>query len=173
MANKKVYYQEQIKNTILGEIKRHNQYLEDNIDQITETNELIKKNVQTEFLSIKYLKNEYYEPICVDSELNTDFSKLVIDKNFEDAIESIAIEINTDYQSLFLKSRNNEMFFDFEAIKTITLTWMISCVKYIKLLIKFKDPKQGMRPLTKYKNAINNISWNSIRTVKNSNRKGI
>jgi|GEM_PF-7108075 len=150
-------YQSQIEECILEEIERHNLFLQNQVDQIVETNEQIAKNIKTEFLAIKYLTNPYYEPIDTDTELNTNFNKILINEKLKDMITAIAIEINADYQSLFIKEDNKSIYFDFNALKKISSNWLISSIKYIKLLKKFRDYKQGMRPLKKYKNAIKTI----------------
>ncbi|ADG92278.1 hypothetical protein Arnit_0613 [Arcobacter nitrofigilis DSM 7299] len=163
-------YQEKIETCMLDEVKRANEYLNKQYEEIEKTNTEINK-IKTEFILIKLLIDSNYELIRPSIEINSSFNYInIID--IEEVIKEIALEIEHNYQHLFIKERNEEKIFDFEAIRKIAL-FILSSYKLLRLLNKFKrKDKNDFQPLKSYINSLTNIIDNTLNeSLKNEAKK--
>ena len=149
-------YEDSIYKVIREEIENFNEYIESQNKKIEDTNIEIMK-IKTEFIVLKYLVDENYKLIKADSEINKEFNYIPMEK-LEETIQCIARDINTSYQHVFIKKRNDERIFDFEAIRMITNKLIISSFKLIRLLHKFRrKDKKDYQPLDTYVKGLENI----------------
>jgi hypothetical protein len=149
--------EKQISECIVEVMKNANNYFENEKEKIDITNREIRKNVKTEFIALKILTHDNYEFIKVENELNRNFEFIELDNTLIGLIEAISKEIFQDYQLTFLKKKDNDVIFDYEALKKIAdfMRWNI---KIVKLLHKFKaKQKKGFRAVKSYLNSLKSI----------------
>lgn len=153
-------YTNEIYEYIIKEINKSNSYLEVEKEKIDITNNEICKIVKTEFVALKNLCYDKYAFIKIENEVNHSLEFIELDAKLINLIRTISSEINESYQLIFLKQKEDNVIFDYDALKRIIdfIRWTI---KFIKLLHKFKDKKKGLRPLEAYLNSLKSIIENS------------
>lgn len=154
-------YADEINKCIIEMIKKANSYFEDEKERIDITNREISKNIKTEFVALKVLQDDNYEFIKIENEINKNFEFIEIEDTLIELVSNISREIDSSYQLIFLKQKDSNVIFDYEALDIITdfIRWTI---KSVKLLHKFKaKDKKGFRPLKPYLNSLLLIIDNS------------